>query len=368
MNNRMQERISTFAKDKVIFDFFPEVDIADGADENAQELSGREAPLHAGALCLYATLLMTKLHETDPMSLQPQIKDRREALKTLTKADAKYCSKSEQEINEIVDDMIKVDIRNSFAHGNFEINYDIYTGKMNFVLHPLRRDLITNEPIIIDKNSVLKANQAFLAKKGEEYQFKMIFSETMFNDAVSAGLSKTLKGFILPVQMQKMADYYLGKKPLMKSQVLIDEKMYYLIQYVLASAKITYEQQDYYDIFGKDSNVFGAISLIRNSLAHDNMEFVNNATGASYVDKHVSKTESIAESATKLLIADSQKEIIKTMQKDGKHSEQAIDGLKDELKKMFDFFFDGTYKFEDVASAYIEIDENSKEQKGQERE
>jgi len=360
MSNRKQERISTYAKDKVIFDFFPEVDIADGADENAQELSGREAPLHAGALCSYATLLMTKLHETDPECLQPDAKSRKASLKDLVKADAKNAGKSDAEIDNIVEDMIKVDIRNSFAHGDFEINYDVYTGKMDFVLQPLRRDYASIESIVIDKNAIIKANRKFLADKGKEFKQCMSFSEHIINEAVTTNLSKTLKGFILPLQMQKMVDYYLDKNPPLKSQVLVDDKIYYMVQYVLSSAKITYEQQDYYDIFSKDSNVFGAISLIRNSLAHDNLEFVDNALGVSYADKRASKTESIAESASKLLIADHIKEIIIQQKQEGKHSEASIESLKEELKKMFDFFFDGTYKFEDIASAWIDESEKHK--------
>ena len=354
MSNRKQERISTYAKDKVICDFFPEIFVDDEATENAQELSSREASLHAGALCSYATLLMTKLHETDPESLQPNGKARKASLTALVKADAKHVGKSDQEIDALVDDMIKVDIRNSFAHGDFEINYDVYTGKMDFVLQPLRRDYASIESIVIDKNAIIKANRKFLADKGKEFKQCMSFYEHIINEAVTTNLSKTLKCFILPLQVQKMVDYYLDKNPPLKSQVLVDDKIYYMVQYVISSTKITYEQQDYYEIFGKDSNVFGAISLIRNSLAHDNLEFVDNAKGVSYTDKHVSKTESIAESATKLIIADHIKELIMQQKQEGKHSDASIDALKEELKKMFDFFFDGTYKFEDVANAFVE--------------
>ena len=194
---------------------------------------------------------------------------------------------------------------------------------------------------------------------------KAMLSESMINNAVTTNLSKTLKEFILPTQMQKLTDYYIGKRHLTKSQVLFDENIYYMVQYILSSAKITYEQQDYYDIFGKDSNVFGAIALIRNSLAHDSLEFVDNANGVSYVDKHISKTESVAESASKLLIADSHKQLIKTLLAEGKHSEDSINRFKDKLKEIFDFFFDGTYKFEDVANAYIDIENSSEEQERQ---
>ena len=357
MGNREQKRISTLSKDKVIVDFFPDALDADEI-ENVENISDRELSLHAGALCLYATLLMTKIHETDPMKLEPSCEDRINDLKALAKAEPKYAAYTDDQINNLVNNMIKVDIRNCFAHGNFEINYDIYTQKMNFVLHPMRRDLVSNEPIVIDKNSIMKANKEFIAKNGEEYQMKAMLSELMIDNAVTTNLSKTLKEFILPTQMQKLTDYYIGKKHLTKSQVLFDENIYYMVQYILSSAKITYEQQDYYDIFGKDSNVFGAIALIRNSLAHDSLEFVDNANGVSYVDKHISKTESVAESASKLLIADSHKQLIKNLLAEGKHSEDAINRFKDKLKEIFDFFFDGTYKFEDVAGVWIE---NAKE-------
>lgn len=363
MSNRKQERISTYAKDKVIFDFFPEVDIANGADENAQELSGREASLHAGALCLYATMLMTKVHESENVLdiFEPWCKERKASLKALAKASAKYVTKSDEEIDQIVDDMIKVDIRNTFAHGNFDISYDIYTGKLFFVLHSQRKDFVTSEPIVIDKNAIIKANKDLLGKMGVELRTQSIVSDYLISKAASENLSKTLKSFILPVQMQKLTDYYLDKKPTPKADVLVDDKIYYMVQYVLSSAKITYEQQDYYDIFGGDSNVFKAIALIRNTLAHDNLEFVDNAKSVTYADKHVSKTESIAESATKLIIADHIKELILSQKVAAEHSDAAIDSLKEELKKMFDFFFDGTYKFEDVANAFVEYQPGEKE-------
>ena len=158
MGNREQKRISTLSKDKVICDFFPDALDADEI-ENVENISDRELSLHAGALCLYATLLMTKIHETDPMKLEPSCEDRINDLKALAKAEPKYAAYTDDQIDNLVNNMIKVDIRNCFAHGNFEINYDIYTQKMNFVLHPMRRDLVSNEPIVIDKNSIMKANK-----------------------------------------------------------------------------------------------------------------------------------------------------------------------------------------------------------------
>ena len=350
-------RISTYAKDKIVVDFFPELCVDKDIEIKAQKLSNREAPLHCGALCLYAALLETRLHETDVWALEPYCEERKVSLRNLVKNDAKYSNKTDEEIEEIVNDMIATDIRNCFAHGNFGISYDVYTKKMNFVLTPKRFDYVTPEPIVIDKKSIIKAHKEYLYKKGLQYSS---YTPMMVEQACTTNLSKTLKSFIMPTQIQKLAEYYLSTKPISSSTIMFDQKIYYYAQYVLASAKITYEQQDYYDIFGRDSNIFKSISLIRNSLAHDNTEFLDNAKTISYADKRNSKTESIAESAIKLIVADSLKQSIMYVKENNQHSEQAVEGLKEKLKEIFDFFFDGTYKFEDVANAFVEFGEEQK--------
>lgn len=343
-------RISPLAKDKVILDFFGEF-LDPELFENSEQLDYKIADLHAGALCLYATTLITKLHETNPFSLEPYYNEREESLYALAKSSTKYAGCSNEEVRNAVKDMIARDIRNSFAHGNFDISYDIYTKKLYYVLHPQRKDFKTDEPIVISKTSLLNANKRFIQEKGEHYS---MLPSIMLKKEVTTNLSNTLKGFILPTQMLKLSDYYLGKAQ-SKGNVKFDYKIYPLIQYALSATKITYEQDDYYNIFGHKSNIFNTISLIRNSIAHDTFEFTDNAFQISYTDKDRTLSEPLMDSATKLYIIDSQKEVIKRLQ--SKYSPESVGKLSEKFKEIYNFFFIEN-NIKDIAQAYEEEPES----------
>ena len=349
--------LSPFAREKVILDFFPEIANKIELFSNDENFNSKSAPLHAGALCLYATTLITKLHETSPLELEPYYKERADALKVQIKNHPKFKHLTDDEIVNFVQNTIKKDIRNCFAHGNFGISYDTNTKRLFYVLHPQRKDFVCHEPIIISKNSLLSANKKFLNKLGKRFMF---YSDEMLQNLLNRNFNKTLKSFMLPTQMLKLSDYYLGgKKAPYKSQVLYDEKLYYLIDYVLLSTKITYEQDDYYNIFGKNSNIFDTISLIRNSLAHDNYEFVDLAHKVNYVDKDRSLSETVGESAIKLLIVDTQKQIINNLK--NKHSADSINDLAERFTEIFDFFFGGKYDLKDIVDTMNEIQDESQE-------
>ena len=349
--------ISPSAREKVILDFFPTLSTEGDLYTYDKEITNRELPLHAGALCLYATTLITKLHETSPQALEPYYEERFESYKKLIKSSPKHANLTNEQVETFAQNLINRDIRNCFAHGNFEISYDIYTKKLNYVLTPKRKDFITPEPIVISKQSLLKANQNFIYELGRKYS---CYNEQMLQFEVDHNLSKSLKSFMLPIQMLKLSEYYLANKQPNKNTVLFDEKLYHLIQYSLLASKMTYDQNDYYNIFGLDSNVFSAIALIRNSLAHDNYEFVDIAQKIRYNDEDKTLEESVGESASKLLIVDSQKEILKNLIKQNR-SQASIDNLTEKFKEMFDFFFGGKYDFKDIVDVMNEYQETPNE-------
>ena len=125
----------------------------------------------------------------------------------------------------------------------------------------------------------------------------------------------------------------------------------------MLASKITYEQNDYYNLFGRNSNIFNAISFIRNSIAHDNFEFIDNAHKVNYSDKDRTLSETIGESAVKLLVVDSQKQILCNLK--SQHSNESIASLAEKFTEIFDFFFGGKYKLEDIVNV---ISETEKEQ------
>ena len=99
---------------------------------------------------------------------------------------------------------------------------------------------------------------------------------------------------------------------------------------------------------------------IRNSLAHDNYEFVDIAQKIRYNDEDKTLEESVGESASKLLIVDSQKEILKNLIKQNR-SQASIDNLTEKFKEMFDFFFGGKYDFKDIVDVMNEYQETPNE-------
>ena len=140
--------------------------------------------------------------------------------------------------------------------------------------------------------------------------------------------------------------FYLDNSIRRKSDIMFEENMYHLIQYSLLASKITYDQNDYYKIFGKSSNVFDTISLVRNSLAHDNIQFVDNAQNVNYVDRDRTLSESVALSASKLLLVDMQKQMLMNLGEKAKP--ENVQDLAERCKDIFDFFFDGRYDFEEL--------------------
>ena len=62
-------RISPSAREKVMLDFYPELGSSAGVFYADKTFDDRSQAMHAGALCLYATMLITKIHETNPFDL-----------------------------------------------------------------------------------------------------------------------------------------------------------------------------------------------------------------------------------------------------------------------------------------------------------
>ena len=62
------ERISHHASAKIIKDCYPDVSTEEFF--SGTDIDSREMAMHAGALCLYATTLLTKVHETNPQWLE----------------------------------------------------------------------------------------------------------------------------------------------------------------------------------------------------------------------------------------------------------------------------------------------------------
>ena len=330
-------KISPNSRIKLVNDFFPEFEeCIEECDYNDQHLS-----IHAGALCLYAATLLTKIYDKSPDHIDDELdeidlesNEREIAIQDAIKSLPKFSGYTEAQIQGEAHKIILKDIRNCFAHGNFKISYNVYTKKLNFVLFPQRKDIDIDIPIVISKHQLQKALAKSLSRTALKYQILTVAQQ---KDMINNNLNSALQSLMLPMQLFKIAEYYLEKNT---QKLTVDKKRFALIQYALLLSQITYEQDDYYNIFGKNSNMFKKIATIRNANAHSNLIFGELAKRITYIDRTKSLDESLQSSISALLIAQNLKESILSLIKTGANSE-GIEDLKGRLLQSFDFLFNG---------------------------
>jgi len=333
-------RISPDARDKVICDFFP-AQSKDGFID-VESLNNMDMRLHAGAFCLYVSTLITKIYETCPEDIKFDAKERKVALTELIKKDPRFIHLTDNEVASKVDDIIIRDIRNCFAHGNFEISGSFQTGKLNYVLIPRRKDFVVDKPIIISKEALLDANRK---KVGELVERFLHITPKEVEDMLYKDFNHTLKTFLLPVEMIKMAEHYFYGNPKDLSKRVPKPSRYLTTDYALLVTKTTYEQDDYYNIFGKDSDIFKKIAHIRNAIAHDKFMFAGEASQVCHRDRDDKLLESIQKSVYSLLVLGYQKDMIIKV-KEKKNSEDYDTFLVDKFKEFFDITFkQGMYEY-----------------------
>ena len=331
-------RLSPNARIKIIQEFFPD----SNEEMTGNSLSNAELSLHAGALSLYVATMLTKIYdkttnqadqELDEIELESN--DRELALREAIRLLPKYAHCTEEQINAEAHKMLLRDIRNSFAHGNFKISCNQHTKKLYFVLLPERKGFDVNEPIVISKNSLHKALSKTLTRTALKYK---ALPESALREKASTNLNEPLQSLMLPTLFMKLSDHYLGKNDRYAQKPAIPVNRAQLIGFALLISQITYEQDDYYKIFGKDSNIFSKIAMVRNANAHNNLVFGNLANRISYVDRNKTLNESFRKSITSLLIANQLKTDILPLVEEGKNL-SAVEDMKNELAEAFNYFF-----------------------------
>lgn len=325
--NLTTEKLSGLARLKILSDFLID-------EDNKIESDDLSLKLHAGAISLYAAALITKIYETNPDALLIGNEQRESALCLAIQNSPKFSHLSGDEISLKAHELIIKDLRNCFAHGNFEIGYNLEQKGIYFILQPQRKDFVVDVPIIIS-NKVLK--DAIMGPI-MELSFALMFKNDENKTTNLDNVNELFKTFLLPTQMLKFADYYLETTPF-KTKPNVEGFKSTLIQYILLATQITYEQDDYYNIFGKDSNIFERISLIRNSIAHDSFLFEELAKDINYTDRDRTLNETLIKSVAVLTTACDMKEAIKNVDKKF-YSETSINSLKDKLMECFDMLFE----------------------------
>ena len=323
-------RISPYASDKVMFDHFPTI-------ENEQMLidanaDSRDTAMSAGALCLYASTLLFKIHENAPEKIKSEHTERELALREMIKSKPKFGALSEEQVSTMAHNLILKDIRNSFAHGNFEISYDVYTKKLYYVLWPRRKDFVVEKPIIISKQALMDVNREYVGNLGIKYH---LMTPELFDYRVRNQFGSELKQFILPVDMLRLAENYLDGKMKHYNKYKPTENRYLALYYPLLVSQLTYEQDDYYNMFERDSSIFEKIAHIRNAISHDGFEFDNKTFDITHTDRDNVQTDSLYRSVRMLKLIRDQKNLVfytKNMNFTEEHTKQLIE----DIKKFFD--------------------------------
>ena len=325
------KRISNCAKGRVIEEFFPGFSIDEIINDDG--LSNREGSMHSGALCLYAATLLTKVYENALQDIEYDATERISGLLEQMKTKPKFSQYDEDELKAIAREMVEKDIRNAFAHGNFEISYDIYTKKLYYVLQPRRKDFVVEKPIVISKKALFDANRKYVANVGMGFAgLGRAGAEQKF----VSDFGNAYKNLLLPVTMLKLSEHYLEKPKKNERPLVLRENQFLSIQYVLNIAKITYEQDDYYKIFGKNSKIFEKIAYLRNAIAHNGYMFTNNGARVCYQDRADNREETVRKTLAYLALANTQKELVMGQIKRGVSSQETINGFANKLNECFD--------------------------------
>lgn len=315
-------KISPQSRLKIICDFFPNHQENFSIDKSLNS----NLNAHAAALCLYSAALITKAYETSFEELELVSNDRELAYQEIIRNSPKFTNLTENQIKDKAHELIIKDIRNSFAHGNFDIGYDVKTNELYFILKPKHGKLSVDTPIVISSKSLKKAIMA----PTMALTFKLLFGDDKLSEEEKNNINNLLKNLLLPTQLLKISDHYLENK-----ELTIDSKRYFFIQYMLLVSQITYELDDYYLIFDKNSTIFERISFMRNAMAHNNILFEQLGQNINYTDRDKSLNQSIQESVATLITANDIKQTIMRLLNKGK-SQNSINELKERLKECFD--------------------------------
>ena len=326
------ERISHHASAKIIKDCYPDVSTEEFF--SGTDIDSREMAMHAGALCLYATTLLTKVHETNPQWMEFDAKEREDGLIKAIKNSAKYSHLTDEKISTMAHNCILRDIRNCFEHGNFEISYDVYSKRLNYILRPQRKDFVIGKPIIISKEGMFKANRAYIASKGRKYQF-LTPEQIVYKAKFEPGIP--LKELLLPGDMLRLAENYIDKKLNYRDRYKPTVEKYMPLYYPLLVSQMTYEQDEYYNLFNKDSNIFKKIAHIRNSVAHNTYQF-NKKLDIDYKDRDKNMNNTLEKSVGLMMFARDQKNMILYLQQRIYPREFDPQNI-DTIKKFFDEIF-----------------------------
>lgn len=370
------QRIFKFTRHLIIADFWPFEEDKEFA-ALASLIKPEDFNLHATAMNLYALLLHTGYFEEsidgeteekykNEIKLHPKYTKRKlEAYNSLPTR-REYAGKTRKELDEIIEEITMRDIRNCFAHGNFEIRYKESVFDAEFVLNPTQSKIVSDEKIYISFKMVYTCLAKLLQEKSQTIMKQEIFKSVEkivkdkkegkpVDEELNRKIEKESKGdmmkdIILPVNLLNLVRFYAGQS--FDKKILNELKQGVTSAYmanIFLATELTYNQSEYHRIFGKDSSVFKAVSLIRNSLAHNNTEFSADGEKQKLKNEYKNVTTEVESELNELSI---KMEILE--------AQKRLKGYKPEAEEMIgDDFLEKETNYNDLVSLLEESYRNT---------
>lgn len=336
------QRISLSTRMGILADFWPfsnsEEKISDQIFiKMAKKYLDSNYKFHAAALCMYANLLHTGfLSENNSLAqnfkLSPEYSGRKIEGRKFLSQKPKYKNYTKEQIDARIEEITMRDVRNCFLHGNFDIRCKNSVFDGEFVLYPTQSEIVSKKKIIVSFEDVfnklglyMQAKALELAKEEQLNFIKRIVEKKDKDENDKQAMrefqkqtqGRMMKEIIIPTTFMALTRFYADQANQDDENILKgfkNDSLY--IENALLAAMLTYNQNDYYNTFGKESNIFKAVTLVRNSLAHNWMEFSND--GSEQILKNQYKTVStelkddFVSVAMKMDIIDSQMRIKKS--------------------------------------------------------
>ena len=342
-------RIASWTRIGIIDDIFGENidELPRGDEEELEEVDYEVFPYHARAFCLYAALLVTNLYETAVDKFEPYLYERKKDAMTSLPQNPKYAAYSEKELDKLIDEITKKDIRNCFAHGSFGIGFVKKTDRLYFVLNTEKSEIQSEHPIIISASTVYRVIRTYLKERSLT---ELAFLRERPGIGKHHARMDSLPEIVMPANLMGLVDHYMGDEQPIVDSLKEDERLYELLQYITLATKVTYEQTEYYNLFGTDTSMFKALSLVRNSISHKKTKYsFDNGLNLTHQDKKGTTTGCVLEVATRLGMIDNFKRLAKLI---ADYNHEKIDEVKDhvieECEKIYKSLFESGMSFEDA--------------------
>lgn len=225
---------------------------------------------HCVALCLYANLVTTKTLINKTADLKPKYLGNLDDAKNMLKQKGKYSNLNDDELKAKIEEINLIDTRNCFAHGSFTFTCPgMRQGSPNikkglFFLNPTHSSITCPHQLVISFQTVYDLVWQYMLDKTDS-----LLKNARFLSKTNLDIDKHIDEFVIPSSLQALVSPHFPpymRHPMQKT--LSDPNFQSHLQNTLSCAMFALNQNEFYEIFGADSEVFALVKVFRNSWIH----------------------------------------------------------------------------------------------------